>query len=88
MEESNKKIEAAEKSGDTERTSGRGARRPWHAARRGQHVDPIDIDQLKPFVPDTFAGLPKKSSNAEKNGVAGLMVSKAEADLRRRRRSA
>jgi hypothetical protein len=45
----------------------------------GKHVDPIGIDQLKPFVPDTFAGLAKKSSNAEKNGIAGLMVSKAEA---------
>ena len=39
----------------------------------------IDIDQLKPFVPNTFAGLAKKSSSAEKNGIAGLSVSKAEA---------
>ena len=30
-------------------------------------------------MPDTFAGLAKKSSSAEKNGIAGLMVSKAEA---------
>ena len=42
-------------------------------------MDPIGIDQLKPFVPDSFAGLPKTSSNAEKNGIAGLTVSKAEA---------
>jgi hypothetical protein len=45
----------------------------------GKHVDPIAIGQLKPFVPDTFAGLPKKTSNAEKTGIANLMVSKAEA---------
>jgi hypothetical protein len=45
----------------------------------GRRVDPIAIDQLKPFVPDTFAGLPKKSSNAEKTGIPGIMVSKAEA---------
>src|SRR5262249_43138065 len=45
----------------------------------GRRVEPVEIDTLKPFVPDTFAGLPKTSSNAEKNGLAGLMVSKAEA---------
>jgi hypothetical protein len=42
-------------------------------------VDPLAIDQLKPFVPETFAGLPKTSSNAEKTGILGLMVSNAEA---------
>ena len=45
----------------------------------GKRVDPIAIDELKAFVPESFAGLPKKSSNAEKNGIAGIMVSKAEA---------
>ena len=45
----------------------------------GKRVDPIGIEQLKPFVPDSFAGLPKTSSKAEKSGIAGLMVSKAEA---------
>jgi hypothetical protein len=45
----------------------------------GKRVDPIGIDQLKPFVPETFAGLPKKSSSAEKTGMAGINVSKAEA---------
>src|SRR5262249_13757361 len=30
-------------------------------------------------VPDTFADLPRRTSNIEKNGIAGLMVSKAEA---------
>ncbi len=44
----------------------------------GTRVDPIDIAQLKTFVPDTFAGMPKRSSNAEKTGF-GVMVSKAEA---------
>jgi hypothetical protein len=30
-------------------------------------------------MPETFAGLPRKSSNVEKTGMAGLMVSRAEA---------
>jgi hypothetical protein len=45
----------------------------------GKRVDPVAIDQLKTFVPESFAGLPKTASNAEKTGIAGLMVSKAEA---------
>jgi len=45
----------------------------------GKKVDPIGIDQLKPFIPETFAGLAKVSSNAEKTGAMGLMVSKAQA---------
>jgi hypothetical protein len=45
----------------------------------GRRVDPIDVEQLKPFVPETFAGLPRTSSSAEKTGIAGLMISKAEA---------
>ena len=45
----------------------------------GKRVDPVSIDQLKPLVPDQFAGLPRKSSNAERNGMAGIMVAKAEA---------
>ena len=79
MEESNKKIEAAEKSGDTNAQAAAAIEGLGALLGGGRHVDPMDIDQLKPFVPDTFAGLPKKSSNAEKNGIAGLMVSKAEA---------
>jgi hypothetical protein len=42
-------------------------------------VEPLSIDQLKPFVPETFAGLPRTASKAERSGVAGLMVAKAEA---------
>ena len=37
------------------------------------------IEQLKGFVPETFGGLPRTASNAQKTGFAGLMVSKAEA---------
>ena len=45
----------------------------------GKSVEPLGIEQLKPFVPESFAGLAKKSSKAEKTGAMGIMVSKAEA---------
>jgi len=37
------------------------------------------LDQLKPFVPVSFAGLARTATSAEKTGVMGLMVSKAQA---------
>lgn len=79
LDESNKKIEAAQKSGDPNAQAAAAMEGLGTLLGGGKHVDPIGIDQLKPFVPDTFAGLPKKSSSAEKTGLASLMVSKAEA---------
>jgi Yip1 domain len=79
MEESSKKIDAAGKSGDSNAQAAAALEGLGTLFSGGKHVDPIAIDQLKPFVPDTFAGLPKKSSAAEKTGIASLMVSNAEA---------
>ena len=79
LEESAKKMEAAEKSGDqaaqvTAAMEGLGA-----LFGGGRRVEPVEVSALKPFVPETFAGLSRRSSSAEKTGLAGLMVSKAEA---------
>jgi hypothetical protein len=45
----------------------------------GRHVEPLAIERLTPFVPETFAGLPKTDSSSERTGLASLMVSRAEA---------
>jgi hypothetical protein len=79
LEESNKKMEAAQKSGDATAQAAAAMESLGTLLGGGKRVDPISIDQLKPFVPETFLGLPKKSSNAEKVGAIGIMVSKAEA---------
>jgi hypothetical protein len=79
MEESNKKIEAAQKNGDQGAQVAAAVEGLGTLLGGGRRVDPLAIDDLKPFVPETFAGMAKTSSNAEKNGIAGLMVSKAEA---------
>jgi hypothetical protein len=79
MEESGKKMEAAQKSGDEKAQMAAAMEGLGTILGGGKRVDPIGIEQLKSFVPDSFAGLPKTSSKAEKNGIAGLMVSKAEA---------
>jgi len=78
-EDSNKKVEAAAKSGDPNAQAAAAIEGLGALLGGGKRVDPVDIEQLKPLVPDTFNGLPKTSSKAEKSGIAGLMVSKAEA---------
>src|SRR5262249_34411892 len=80
LEANNKKIEAAQKAGNQE-AAARAAIDGLATVFGGGHkVDPISIEQLRPFVPDTFAGLPRRRLNTEKTGIASLMVSKAHAE--------
>jgi hypothetical protein len=79
LEESNKKAEAAAKKGDQNAQVAAAMEGLGTLLGGGKHVDPINTDELKAYLPETFAGLPKTASNAEKNGIAGLMVSKASA---------
>jgi hypothetical protein len=79
LDESTKKMEAAEKSGDAKAQAAAAFEGLGALLGGGNRVDPIAIDQIKGFVPASFAGLTKTSSSAEKTGMAGIMVSKAEA---------
>ena len=79
MEAAGKKMETAEKSGDQAAQMAAATGALGALLGGGKNVEAIGVDQLKAFIPDTLAGLAKKSSKAEKNGMAGLMVSKAEA---------
>jgi hypothetical protein len=79
LEENNKKVDAAQKAGDQTGAAAAALSGLGILAGGGKHYDPIGIDVLKPLVPDQFAGLPKASSSAEKNGFAGLAVSTAKA---------
>lgn len=78
-EASTKKMEAAAKSGDQNAQAVAAMEGLGALLGGGKHVDPVDIEQLKPLVPDTLAGMPRTSSRAEKSGFGGIMVSKAEA---------
>ncbi len=79
MEESGKKMEAAQKSGDANAQAAAAIETLGTLFGGGKRVDPISIDELKPFVPETLAGLPRRSISVEKTGMATIMVSKAEA---------
>jgi uncharacterized membrane protein len=80
LEESGAKMEQAQKSGDSAAETAAAFEGLEALLGGGKRVDPVSIDQLKPLVPEQFAGLPRQSSNAERNGIAGIMVAKAEAD--------
>jgi hypothetical protein len=79
LEKSAQKAAAAEKAGDQAGQVAAGLETLGTLLGGGARVDPIDIALLKPLVPETFAGLPRTSSSAEKTGIGTLMVSKAEA---------
>jgi len=70
-------MEAAQKSGDSGKQMA-AAMGALNAAVGGKGVDPVQIDALKPFVPETFAGLPRKDMRTERGGVQGMMTAKAE----------
>jgi len=46
----------------------------------GGKVEPIDFRTLKEMLPETAAGLPRKSSEGEKAGTMGIKISTANAD--------
>jgi hypothetical protein len=78
LEESAKKADAAEKAGDRAGQTAAALETVGALFGGGKHVNPLELDQLKPFVPETFGGLQRTGSNAEKTGMGLIMVSKAE----------
>jgi hypothetical protein len=79
MEESAKKAEAAANSGDAAGAASAAAEGLGALLGGGNRVEPIDVAQLKPFVPETFAGLPRRSSESAKTSF-GITVSRAEGE--------
>lgn len=80
MEEQGRKMEQAQKSGDTGKQMEAALGALGTALSGGKGVEPVQVDALKPFVPEKFAGLPRADLRTERSGVAGLMVAKAEAE--------
>jgi len=77
MEESARKAEAAAGRGDSAAAVSAAVEGLGTLLGGGTRVEPVDIAQLRPFVPETFAGLARRSSEAERTSF-GLTVSRAE----------
>ena len=79
MEEAGKKMEAAEKSGDPNKQAQAAMEALGTAFSGGRKVEPLSVEEVKAFVPESFAGLPRTSQAAERSGMATLMVTTARA---------
>src|SRR5262249_36949323 len=81
MEDSNKKMEAAQKSGDPNAAASAAMDTLGTLLGGGKKVDPLEIGQIKAFLPASLGGYAREGNgSAEKSGLASLMVSKAEAE--------
>ena len=79
LEQSNKEMEAAQKSGDANAATAAAFNTLGTLFGGGKKVEPLDTDQLKGFIPDSFAGLARQGDiEAEKTGMAGMSVSRVE----------
>ena len=80
MDEANKRMEAAQKTGDPQKQMEAAMGALGTAMSGGKGVEPVQLEALKPFLPATFAGLPQTSTQSDRSGVPGLMIAKAEAE--------
>jgi hypothetical protein len=78
MEEAGKKMEAAQKSGDPNKAMEASMAALGTAISGGKGVEPVSLDQLKPFLPEKFADLPRTDMKTERGGVTGFMMAKVE----------
>lgn len=79
MEEANAKLESAQKSGDAKAQSEALGAVLGAALGGGAKVEALAPERLKPFLPETLAGLPRKAFSAERNAALGLQVSEGKA---------
>ena len=81
MEDSSKKMEAAQKSGDSGAATAAAFETLGTLFGGGKRVEPLQIDQIQAFLPSTVSGLTRQGDvNAERSGMAGLMIARADAE--------
>jgi hypothetical protein len=79
MEAAGQQMEAAQKSGDAKAQQEALGKVMGTALGGGDQVEALAPDLLKPFVPETLAGLKRTDFSAERNGAMGMQISEAHA---------
>lgn len=79
MEEANKKMEAAKKSGDPQAEMKAATEAIGVALGAGNQAEVVDKDKLKALFPEAIGGLKRNSLEGEKSAMGEFKVSKAEA---------
>ena len=82
VERAGKKLQQAEKAGDTAAQTKAAQEVVGALLGGGDKVESLSPDLIKPFLPATLGGLERTSVSAEKNTVFGIQVSKGEAVYR------
>jgi hypothetical protein len=79
VEKAGKEFEAAQKSGDQDAQSDAMKTMMGAALGAGGAVESLAPDRLKPFLPDSLAGMQRSSFSAQRNNAMGLQISEARA---------
>ncbi|MDO8703031.1 MAG: Yip1 family protein [Undibacterium sp.] len=82
MAEAGKRMEDAQKSGDTQAQMNAATEALGAALGGDSKVEVIDIAKLKALLPETVAGLKRTRFEGEKTAMGGFKISKAEAEYR------
>ncbi|MGB0127292.1 MAG: hypothetical protein WBP72_06600, partial [Rhodocyclaceae bacterium] len=78
MEEASKKMEAAQKSGDTAAAAAAAGETLGALMSGGRKGEPVDFRELKALLPQELAGLRRNDVRGEKTGMGGFNISAAE----------
>ncbi|HXR18440.1 MAG TPA: Yip1 family protein [Steroidobacteraceae bacterium] len=79
MQDASKQVDAAQQSGDATAKANAVGQLVGAALGSGGKVQSLSPDRIKPFLPDTLAGLPRTQASAERNAALGVQISKATA---------
>lgn len=79
-EQASKQMDAAQKAGNANAQAQAAGAMMSAMLGGGDKVEALAPDMLKPFVPETLAGLKRTSVSAERNGAMGMQVSTADAN--------
>jgi Yip1 domain len=79
VEKAGKEFEAAQKSGDQDAQSDAMKAMMGAALGSGGEVESLAPDRLKPFLPESLAGMTRSNYSAQRNNAMGLQISEARA---------
>ena len=79
LQAASKQLDTAQKSGDSNAQASAVGTLVGAALGSNGKVESLPPDQIKPFLPDTLAGLNRTQASAERNAAMGVQISKATA---------
>jgi len=82
LEESNRKMEDANRKGDATAAAGAAMESLATLASGGKKVEPVAVDRLKQFLPETLDGMPRSEVTTEQSSFGPMSVTAASATYR------